>query len=329
MLLYVDVIDACHLKCPTCARGVRAFPNTPKKMSLSMFRDIVNKAVDDGAYKVDIFSWIEPFLCRNLHEYITIVKNAGLPCGVSSTLSLRNINQFESAICAMDTLTISISGFEQKIYEINHVGGRIEWVKQNLERLGELKRSGAASVNATLRMLMFDYNRGEEPKLRALAESVGIGFEVLLAEGHPVRLPQSREGEAEVLTRMHEFSPNRPHESTGEVCPLIFEHVTINADGDVYQCTAYGNFEVMKIGAFLELTREEVLLRRYTHPVCNSCPWSRRAVAPLEMVLLQQAMAARLGEQIVNRVPRLSTPVRHPVTTSDGFLVQKSKQFMK
>lgn len=73
MLLYVDIIDACHLKCPTCARGVRAFPNTAKKMSLQMFRDIVHKAKDDGAYKVDIFSWIEPFLCRNLYEYIAIV----------------------------------------------------------------------------------------------------------------------------------------------------------------------------------------------------------------------------------------------------------------
>jgi MoaA/NifB/PqqE/SkfB family radical SAM enzyme len=160
MLLYVDVIDACHLNCPTCVRGMRAFPNTSKKMSLEMFRNIINKAKGDGAYKVDIFSWIEPFLCRNLHEYVAVVKSAGLPCGLSSTLSIRNINEFDATIGAIDTLTISISGFEQEINEINHVGGTIEFVKRNLQRLDELKRSGATSVDATLRMLMFDYNCG-------------------------------------------------------------------------------------------------------------------------------------------------------------------------
>src|SRR3977135_2527774 len=64
MYLYVDVIDACHLKCPTCVRGVRAFPNTATKMSLEMFDAIVRKAKDDGAYGVGLFSWTEPFLCR-------------------------------------------------------------------------------------------------------------------------------------------------------------------------------------------------------------------------------------------------------------------------
>src|SRR5215469_7206639 len=107
MLLYVDVIDACHLQCPTCVRGVRAFPNTTKKMSLDMFRAIVAKAKVDGAYQVDVFSWIEPFLCRDLHEYVAIVKEAGLPCGISSTLSLPSIDAFEATLRNTDFLTIS------------------------------------------------------------------------------------------------------------------------------------------------------------------------------------------------------------------------------
>ena len=329
MLLYVDIIDTCHLKCPTCARGVRAFPNTGTKMSLDMFRRIVHKARDDGAYRVDIFSWIEPFLCRNLHEYIAIVKDAGMPCGISSTLSLPKIQDFDAAICAMDLLTISISGFEQAIYEVNHVGANIHWVKRNLERLGELKRSGAAHVNATLRMLMFDYNSDEEPKLRDLAEEIGIRFEVLLAEGHPLRMRQPRDAEAELHHRIQSHGPAPRNEPAGKICPLIFEHVTVNAAGDVYQCTAYGNYQVLKIGPFLDLTREEILLRRFIQPACASCGWGRRAVAPIERVLLQQAMAARLGEEIVNRVPRLSAPVGYLPTTKEGHIISKSKAWLE
>lgn len=325
MLLYVDVIDACHLKCPTCVRGVRAFPNTAKKMPLELFDKIVAKAKADGAYKVDIFSWIEPFLCQNLDEYIRIVKNHGLPCGVSSTLSLRNIRCFDEAIMAMDTLTISISGFEQEIYEVNHRGANIAWVKKNLMRLGQLKWDHGARVDATLRMLMFDYNRSEEPKLRRLAKQVGIRFEVLLAEGHPVTMPQPKDAEAHVLRRLESFSTARPHEEPGKVCPLIFEHVTVNADGDIYQCTAYGNYDILNIGSFLELSREEVLLRRYTNPICNSCGWSRRSVTPIEKVLFQQALAARMGEEVVNRVPRLSSPLEHVPYTEEGHMISKSR----
>ena len=327
MLLYVDIIDACHLKCPTCPRGVRAFPNTSKKMSLGMFREIVAKAKEDGAYRVDLFSWMEPFLCPNLHEYIEVVKNAGLPCGVSSTLSLRRIRNFEAALALTDVLTISISGFSQEIYQINHVGGRVEWVKQNLKTLAELKRNGGTAVGATLRMLMFDYNRGEEAQLRELADATGIAFEVLLAEGHPVRLQQPKDAEARLRDRVQNFSATPRVDLKGKVCPLIFEHVTINADGDVYQCSAYGNYDITRIGPFLELSREEVLLRRYTHPMCNSCGWTRRDADPIDRALLEQALLSRLGFESRPRLSRLSWPRHGTARTSEGYIVSKSRQF--
>jgi MoaA/NifB/PqqE/SkfB family radical SAM enzyme len=323
MLLYVDIIDACHLKCPTCVRGVRAFPNTPTKMSLNMFRKIVTKAKNDGAYRVDIFSWIEPFLCKNLHEYIAIVKDAGLPCGVSTTLSLSRIPNFAEALQQMDLLTISISGFEQSVYEVNHRGGNVEWVKRNLEKLSMLKRSGQTKVDATLRMLRFDYNAEEEIKLRYYAVGLGINFEVLRAAGHPVHMQQSPTERNELLNRLGKAYDHGWPQQPGKVCPLIFEHVTVNAEGDVYQCTAYGNFDVVRIGPYLDLTREEVLFRRYVQPLCKTCTWSRRDATADERVLLHQALGARLAEPVSDRVPRLSGPLQELPRTAEGHIVEK------
>ena len=36
-IAWVDTLDACHLKCPTCIRGVRGMQNSPRKMSLDTF----------------------------------------------------------------------------------------------------------------------------------------------------------------------------------------------------------------------------------------------------------------------------------------------------
>lgn len=328
MLLYVDVIDACHLKCPTCVRGVRAFPNTPRKMPLEMFRAIVAKAKADGAYRVSIFSWIEPFLCRNLFDYTEAIHAAGLPCGMSTTLSLRRIPEFERSMRQVDLMTVSISGFDQATYEINHRGGTLAWVKANLEQLAEWKRAGRIRTEITLRLLLFDYNREHEEPLRAYAAQLGLRFEALLAAGHPRNAPQPIDMNARIEGRLRHFSAERPYEQTGKVCPLVFEHVTINAAGDVYQCTAYGNYEALRIGPYLELSREEVLLRRYTHPICNSCSWGRRAATQTEHQLLYQAMAARMGAPVTDRVAQLSGPLRHRPLTAAGHMIGKDRAWL-
>jgi len=296
-------------------------------MPLDMFEKIVVKAKKDGAYRVDIFSWIEPFLCQNLEEYTQIIKKHGLPCGVSTTLALRNIRSFAAVLRDIDLLTISISGFDQETNAINHKGANIEWVKKNLATLSHLLRSGHTKVNATLRMLLFDYNAHHEPLLRQYASNLGINFEVLRAAGHPRHAQQSPREREDLLRRLATpYDDNGPHQP-GKVCPLLFEHVTINAHGDVYQCTAYGNFDIMRIGHFLNLSREEILFRRYTQPVCRTCNWARRWATRDERRLVHQALNSQLGEAIPDRVPSLSGPLDHVPTTQDGHIVEKHLAF--
>ncbi len=326
MILYIDIIDACHLRCPTCVRGVRAFPNTDKKMTVGTFRQIVEKGKRDGAYQISIFSWIDPLLCRDLYAYTAVVKEFDLHCEISTTLSFPKLYNFAEALRTIDAMTISVSGFEQSIYEVNHRGGNIDWVKNNLEVISQLKREKRTSVDATVRFLLFDYNRGEESKLRDYANYLGLRFEVLIAEGHPTLAPQPHEAERLVIERLKTFSSKPNQDTRGKVCPLIFEHITVNADGDVYQCTAYGNYDVMKIGPYLDLSREEILFRRYTHPVCNSCPWTRRPATEQEKLLLSQALSYRVGNEISGRVPHLSLPAPATPVTPEGYLVPKSQQ---
>ena len=40
---WIDIIDACHLRCPTCIRGVRGIENSGRKMPLEMFEQIIAK----------------------------------------------------------------------------------------------------------------------------------------------------------------------------------------------------------------------------------------------------------------------------------------------
>src|SRR5437588_9716858 len=127
--LDIDIIDKCNLQCPTCWRGVAAQKNTSATMPLPRFREIVSKARAEGYPNVSLINWTEAFLCKTLHEYVAVVKEAGLDCWISSNLSLPPKEYSPAIIAALssgvDILTVSVSGFTQSIYEINHKRGRI------------------------------------------------------------------------------------------------------------------------------------------------------------------------------------------------------------
>src|SRR6185369_5284155 len=133
--VHIDLIDRCNLQCPTCWRGTGAQVNTTATLPLDKFREIVAKVKDEGYPNVALINWTEPFLCRNLHEYVPIVNESGMECWLSSNLSLPPNVYIPTIISALesgvDILWISVSGFTQAVYEINHVGGRVDWIKEN------------------------------------------------------------------------------------------------------------------------------------------------------------------------------------------------------
>jgi MoaA/NifB/PqqE/SkfB family radical SAM enzyme len=308
MLLYVDINDSCNLKCPTCPRGVRAFKNTSKKMSTEKFRHVIAKAKYDGAYQVGLFNWVEPFLIDDLHEYCHIVKSFGLRCEIASTLSLKNIENFSECLQFVDMLWVTVSGFTQHIYETNHKGGKISHVFANLEKVHEMRESGQIATDILIRFLSWDYNAHEVDQFREFAAARNFRFEVLLGSGHPIRQIASEHRGKEISVALSTFTSSSLYQRPGTVCPLIFEHIAVNADGDVYQCSAHGYHDNLRIGSYLDLSREEILYRRYNNPFCNSCDWKRRVATDRENSLLLESMQMRIGRPSAARTIRLSDP---------------------
>ena len=306
MILYVDIVDVCNLKCPTCVRGTRLLANSPRTMSLDKFERIAIKAQKEGFSTIGFFNWTEPFLAAGLEKYVSIVKTLGLFPVISSNLSLGKIRNLEAVLAETYMLMVSVSGLNQQVYEINHVGGDFDLIMANLEQISLLKRTGRINTRIVLKFIQFDYNVGEREKLRELAERLGLEFEIVTGSGHPSWA--MIHAEEDLLQRLSSYNSSRPHEKPGEVCPMLFDHVAIDCEGDIFECCAYGNFDVMRIGQYLDLSPEETLLRRYQHPVCNSCNWPRRAATEEEKYLLARSVLSRLSTQGDTGLPSSATP---------------------
>jgi hypothetical protein len=305
----LDINDKCNLFCPTCFRGTGGQKNSSSVMPLDKFDGVIRKVSAEGYRNITLVNWTEPFLCKTIDQYIGLVKQYGLNCWLSSNLSLPPQQYADVMLRALaaglDILFVSVSGFTQETYRINHVGGRLDWVKENLAMLSRARRERKFATSVWLRYLQWPYNEGEAPAWRELCASLNLGFEAIPAFGDPLT-PQSDAAsfKREVDFRMAggggmrfdplvpsavpDFEPAvhteddvaAPEPSTPptEVCTLIADRLVVDSKGDAYLCCAYPNEPRLKIGPYTELSAKDLFLKRLNHEFCKTCAFPTRLV---------------------------------------------------
>jgi MoaA/NifB/PqqE/SkfB family radical SAM enzyme len=289
-IAWIDTIDACQLKCPTCIRGVRGIKNTGRKMELDTFSAIVDRLKSQGFRRLGLYNWTEPFLNRTIEDYIRSAKSAGFWVNMSSTLSLRHIDNLEPALVAgLDLLTVTVSGFDQETYEINHVDGVWAYVVRNLHAVRDIIARRQLPTRVELRMLKFSYNTHQEDSLRQFAEQMGFGFEPIAGIGDP-RSDYLKAYTSEHFVRDAEnASGNSSPEDEGKACELMFNQIAIDCSGDVYVCCAVPIYPYLKLGKFLDMTADQILAKKFTHPFCRACTMPRRDRTAAEDARLRAA----------------------------------------
>jgi hypothetical protein len=297
---FIDIIDACQLKCPTCVRGARVMRNSSAKMSIEKFCAVLDKAKSEGYRRIGLYSWTEPFLNPTLQDYVLEVKKRDLPCEISTTLSLRRIDNLEATLLAKhDLIYVSMSGWDQATYQINHVGGNLSHVLANLERAVSIVRSRGLPTTFQLRFIKFDYNASHEEPLRSHAAGLGINYEVVAGVSHPDTPSDARSLTDEFIRKKMAAAPEESPETCGKICALMFDYVSIDCHGDVYICCAFPNQPSLRIGSYLELSDDEILLRRWAHSFCKVCNMPRREATDIDK--------RRIGHAVASTFPSLAS----------------------
>ncbi len=85
----------------------------------------------------------------------------------------------------IDYLYVSTSGFSQEVHSINHKGGNIENVKNNLVGISEEKRLNNLPVNIHVRYLNFGYNSSESELMRDFIKNLGLNYQFDGTMGDP------------------------------------------------------------------------------------------------------------------------------------------------
>lgn len=278
----IDEVDACNLACVTCARGRLGMKNRRGQMPLELFEKVVSKAASFGFSHICLYNWTEPFLCQNLQDYTKIIKEYGLFCQLSSNLSFRRIPHLLPTLKNCDRLIVSLSGFSQAVYRINHRGGNIELVKKQLEIIGEAKRLGHIQTEVDIRYFISPYTESEYEKFRQFGEALGFNVLAWQGLGDPLDANNSKMVPVHSPGAAPATLPPYPRDTRypRQICYTSIAPFNVDFLGGSSLCCCMPNTPATKIGSFLDDSFESQLFRRVTHTLCSGCA-KMNPVAPV------------------------------------------------
>lgn len=180
----IDISPICNLRCTVC---VHADPNGSEllerqvfapghKMSVEQFSRIIDQ-IKDHATAVSLYTWGDPMTHPDLPELCRVASDAGLQVHISTNFSFKLNDERVRRLTesGLTHLTVCVDGLSQEKYEKTRVGGRVEWVLSNLERVCRFRRElGRTFPLVEVQFIKFKHNVDELEEARRLCESYGV-----------------------------------------------------------------------------------------------------------------------------------------------------------
>ncbi len=181
--LKVELTRACNLKCPLCTS-----PKSSQFYSFDHYRSLIDR-YHRKIYAVSLHDVGEPLLVQNLTDFIAYAHQRKVGSIMSSNLSVRKGDSFWSELVqsGLDRLVVSIDGISRDVYEAYRVGGDLELVLANLERIIHWKNVHQSSMIIEWQMIDFDWNRHEQADAEKKAYAMGCDRFRLLPEAFETR----------------------------------------------------------------------------------------------------------------------------------------------
>jgi MoaA/NifB/PqqE/SkfB family radical SAM enzyme len=183
-VLKVDINANCNLHCTVCVHAMphgrpeleRQQVSPRERMSLTDFEALVQQVAGRSS-AVSLYYLGDPLLHPEIDEICAAAWRHGLNTHVSSNFSFRwSDERLERLVrSGLTHLTVCLDGMTQETYGRTRVGGRLELVLSNLERLIAIRnRLGRRYPQVEVQFIRFQHNVEELPLARQRCAELGV-----------------------------------------------------------------------------------------------------------------------------------------------------------
>ena len=287
----IDIAGLCNLRCKFCSEGKRINEQPQRFMSLEEFIKVTSSFLP-YAKKINLFSWGEPFLNKDIFKIIGYIKE--YPEEISVAIST-NGNRFSAEDAynlvklSPDHLIISISGITNDVYRRYHVGGDLNRVFKTIEYITSAKeyyKSAKPFIEIAYLLFPFNYILLGQLK-RFLYKKIGpdrfkqINY-ITLNYGYFCGTDLTLE--QLVKTYGKNLNVYKYPRYLKQYCNRAHNNPAIRADGTLFPCCAitynpkyaFGNLKsnsFAKIWNSIDCQRFRKSFDEGTNPLCESCTW--------------------------------------------------------
>lgn len=235
--LQMEPSNLCNLRCSYCpiTEGIKRPLGT---MDFDVFKKIIDET---GDYVFFIIFWElgEPFLNPRIYDMISYAKRKGIQLVSSSNghvfAEQKNVDKLIKS--GLDALIIGVDGITQEAYGRFRHGGNLETVLTGIRNIVARKRAlNSQTPFINMRSIVMKSNEHDIPKLKRLAESLGV-------DAFTLKTMNPYGADRDLLPddyRYRRFTyaddGKTPIKATKNPCKLLWTMSTIHWDGTVCGC---------------------------------------------------------------------------------------------
>lgn len=286
-VLTVEPTNYCNLECPLCVTGSGRMQRPGGRMSLDMFKRLVDE-IGDKIWYVIFFHQGEPYLNNAFLPAVAYAHQHGLYTTTSTNAHYLDTRNAERTVASgLSSMIVSLDGATQATYARYRVGGELERVLQGIRNLVAAKEKARSKTPyILLQFLVMRHNEHEVPAIEKLARELKV--DRLLKKNIQV---ETYEEALEWMPRDEKFQRYAIGEKEIRVrrggrgtCPRPFLSALVNWDGGVVPCCFDKNgafpmgdlrdgqsfTEIWSNGAYSDF-RTKMLKRREEIDICKNC----------------------------------------------------------
>lgn len=173
----IELTNACNHACVFCANP--KMKRNVSHLSVETYSNFVQKCVDENVQELGLYSTGDPFMTKNLFEFIKIAKEKGISrVYITTNAALANFNNAKKCIdSGLDSIKFSINAATKKSYEIIHGHDDFKKVIKNITDIYEYKQNN----NLNLQLLSsFVYTNKTASEIPIFKEKFGKFFEEMV-----------------------------------------------------------------------------------------------------------------------------------------------------
>lgn len=244
-IFVLEVTNICNLKCPFCLTGKGVSGGREvRHMSFEEAKKVLDE-VGDYIYFLQVYTWGEPLLNKDLIRIIEYAKQKNIFVMLSTNATAMTQAYNERLINSnIDYIMVAIDGGSDATYEKYRVGGNYTKVLANVKNILELKKQkNLDRPFIEWQFIVFRHNEHEVKATEQMAYEIGINkFTPLPA------YVEDQEWAATDKEYKTEFAnPERLRN-----CDRPWSHLNMRADGGVASCC----YTFFKKDDFGELSKE-------------------------------------------------------------------------